>query len=319
MEKFVPANSFESPRFCGVRTFMRLPHISDIVGKEVDFAIVGAPFDTGASFRVGTRFAPEHIRGASVLLRPYNPIQDINIFDYLSGVDYGDAPVVPGYIEDSYQKIAKTIYGIAKEGTVPIVLGGDHSISLANLRGVSSQHGELCLIHFDSHADTWDSYFEKPYTHGTPFRRATEEKIIDPHHSIQIGMRGPLYEPGDWQDSERMGFTVLPTHVAKEMSADEIAATIKKTVGDRKVFLTFDIDFVDPAYAPGTGTPEAGGFSSYETLKILRKLTDLNIVGYDLVEVLPAYDQPAEITSFLAAAIIYEFITAIAMRKRAKE
>jgi len=316
MEKFKPANSFESPRFCGVRTFMRLPYVPDIDGKGVDFAIVGAPFDTGASFRVGTRFAPEHIRSASVLLRPYNPVQDINIFDYLSGVDFGDSPVVPGYIEESYQKITDTVYSIAKAGTVPIILGGDHSISLANLRAMHKEHGKVCLIHFDSHADTWDSYFEKRYTHGTPFRRAVEEDIIDPVHSIQVGMRGPLYDPEDWEASRKMGFTVVPTHIAKELPVDELVATIKRTVGDRKVFFTFDIDFVDPAYAPGTGTPEAGGFSSYETLKILRKLAGLNVVGYDLVEVLPAYDNQAENTSFLASVIAYEFITSIALNKR---
>jgi len=316
MENFKPVNSLESPRFCGVKTFMRLPYVPDISGKQVDFVIVGAPFDTGSTFRVGARFGPEHIRSTSVLWRPYNNVQGINIFDYLSGVDYGDVPVVPGFIEESYQKIADTMYTITKAGAIPIILGGDHSISLANLRGIYKQHGEVCLIHFDAHVDTMDSYFGKLYNHGTPFRRATEERIIDPKCSIQIGVRGSAYGPEDWEASEKMGFTVIPTHVAKEMSADDLVEKIKQTVGDRKVFFTFDIDFVDPAYAPGTGTPEAGGFSSYETLKILQKLTGLNVVGYDLVEVLPAYDHPAEITSFLASAIIFEFITAIALNKR---
>lgn len=313
MRKYAPADSFVSPRFCGVRTFMRLPHVTDLQG--VDFAICGVPFDTGASFRVGARFGPEAIRSASVLLRPYNPVQGINIFDYVSGIDYGDLPVVPGYIGESYKRIEESIRPLVQAGVVPIFLGGDHSVTLPELRALAAKWGPLALVHFDSHPDTWDHYFGLPYNHGTPFRRAVEEGLVQPKNSIQVGMRGSLYAPGDLEESHRLGYEVITTRDARAIGLEELTARIINRVGDAPAFLTFDIDFLDPAFAPGTGTPEVGGFATFEAQEILRSLTGINFVGFDLVEVLPSFDH-GSITALAASNLVYEFISLLAVRVR---
>lgn len=313
MKRFQPIDSFHSPRFCGVRTFMRLPNVKTL--EDVDFLIVGIPFDTGASFRVGARFGPQAIRDTSILLRPYNPELKINIFEHCSGIDYGDIDVIPGYIEESYEKIQKDMVEILKASVIPISMGGDHSITLAELRAVRDVFGPVALIHFDSHSDTWDSYFDKKYNHGTPIRRAIEEGCIEVEHSIQIGLRGPLYCPGDLQDAVDMGLEVMTTRDIRRIGIDKAIERIRERVKDTPVFVTFDIDFLDPAYAPGTGTPEIGGFTTWEALEMVRNsLKGLNFVGFDLVEVLPAYDS-GQITAFAAAGIIYEFISLIACNK----
>jgi agmatinase len=202
-------------------------------------------------------------------------------------------------------------------GVIPIILGGDHSISLPNIRAIAKKHGPVAMVHFDSHADINDTVFGQKYNHGTPFRRAFEEKIIDPAHTIQVGMRGSLYDPNEHRIAEeKLGFRLIAAHKVREMGFDALLQEIKNRVGDRKVFLTFDIDFVDPAYCPGTGTPEVGGFTSYETLAILRGLKDLNFVGCDIVEVAPQYD-PTEMTAFMAANIAFEFISILALKKMA--
>lgn len=190
-KKYEPIDSQKSPRFGGIKTFMRLPYIKTEEG--IDFAIIGVPFDTGGSFAVGTRFGPEAVRSMSSLLRPYNPGLKVDIFNYCSGIDYGDIDVNPGYIEESYQLIEEQLEPLLRNRVVPILIGGDHSVSLPHLRAVAKQYGKISLIHFDSHGDTWDSYFGKKYNHGTVFRRAAEEGIVDPQRSIQIGMRGSLY------------------------------------------------------------------------------------------------------------------------------
>ena len=312
--RYEPADSFATPRFSGVRTFMRLPNTQDL--ENADVAIVGAPFDTGASFRVGARFGPEGIRSASHLLRPYNPSQDIIIFEHLSVIDYGDVPVVPGFIEESYERIREGLEPIHRAGVVPIVLGGDHSIALPELRAAAAVHGPLALVQFDSHADTWDSYFGKRYNHGTVFRRAVEEGLLDPARSIQVGMRGPLYDAGDWDASLELGFELIATNSVRELGIDETIARISERVGDAKVYVTFDVDFVDPAFAPGTGTPEIGGFTSREAQEFVRNLAGLDIVGCDVVEVYPQYDGPGQITALLAANVAHEFLSLIALLKR---
>ena len=310
MTRYKPVNSFESPRFSGVRTFMRLPNVQDL--ENANAAIVGAPFDTGSSFRVGARFGPEGIRSASHLLRPYNPSQDISIFEHLSVIDYGDVPVVPGFIEESYEKIAEGLEEIHRAGVVPIVLGGDHSIALPELRAAAKVHGPLSLVQFDAHADTWDAYFGKKYNHGTVFRRAVEEGLLDPSRSIQVGMRGSLYEPEDLEASRELGFELITTDEVREAGIRAAITRIRERVGDAKIYLSFDVDFCDPAYAPGTGTPEVGGFTSREAQEFLRGLSGLNIVGGDVVEVYPAYD-PAEITSFLGANAAFEILSLVAV------
>jgi agmatinase len=292
---------------------MRLPNNRDIENAEA--AIVGAPFDTGASFRAGARFGPEGIRSASHLLRPYNPSQDVEIFEHLSAIDYGDVTVVPGFIEESYEEIEKGLAEIHRAGVVPIVLGGDHSIALPELRAAAETHGPVALIQFDSHADTWDAYFGKKYNHGTVFKRAVEEGLLRPEKSIQVGMRGSLYDAGDLQASRDLGLDLQTTDNVREAGIEQTIDRIQDRVGDTKVYVSFDVDFADPVYAPGTGTPEVGGFTSYEAQKFVRGLRGLDVVGCDVVEVYPQYDGPGQVTSLLAANIAYEFLSLIAMRK----
>jgi agmatinase len=313
MTRYEPADSFETPRFSGVRTFMRLPHVQDL--ENADVAIVGAPFDTGATFRAGARFGPEGIRSVSHLLRRYNPSLDVVIFDHLSVIDYGDVPVVPGYIEESYRRIAEGLEPIHRAGVVPIVLGGDHSIALPELRAAAAVHGPLALVQFDSHPDTWDAYFGEKHTHGTPFRRAVEEGLLVPERSIQVGMRGSIYDQGDWDDARELGFDLVPTDAVRKLGMDETIARIRERVGDARVYVSFDVDFVDPAFAPGTGTPEIGGFTSREAQEFVRGLAGLDLVGCDVVEVYPAYD-PAQITALLAANVAHEFLSLIALGRK---
>ena len=313
MPRYKPADSFETPRFSGVRTFMRLPNVRDL--ENTAAAIVGAPFDTGSSFRVGARFGPEGIRSASHLLRPYNPTQDVSIFEHLSVIDYGDVPVVPGFIEESYERIQEGLEEIHQAGVVPIELGGDHSIALPELRAAAAVHGPLALVQFDAHADTWDAYFGKKYNHGTVFRRAIEESMLAPERSIQVGMRGSLYEPGDLEASRELGLDLVTTDGVREVGIPEIISRIHERVGDAKTYVSFDVDFCDPAYAPGTGTPEVGGFTSREAQEFLRGLAGLRLVGGDVVEVYPAYD-PAEVTAFLGANAAYEVLSLVALLQK---
>src|ERR671921_888179 len=233
MIRYEPADSFETPRFSGVRTFMRLPNVQDLENANV--AIVGAPFDTGASFRAGARFGPEGIRSVSHLLRPYNPSQDVSIFEHLSFIDYGDVPVVPGFIEESYESIAVGLEEVHAAGVVPIVLGGDHSVALPELRAAAAIHGPLALVQFDSHADTWDAYFGKKYNHGTVFRRAVEESLLDPSRSIQVGMRGPLYDAGDLGASRELGFDLTTTDEIRETGIAQTVDRVRERVGNAKV------------------------------------------------------------------------------------
>lgn len=313
MTHYEPADSFVTPRFSGVRTFMRLPNTQDL--ENADAAIVGAPFDTGATFRAGARFGPEGIRAVSHLLRRFNPSQEVGIFDHLSVIDYGDVPVVPGYIEESYEKIKEGLETIHRAGVTPIVLGGDHSIALPELRAAAAVHGSLALVQFDSHPDTWDAYFGMKHTHGTPFRRAVEEGLLRPERSIQVGMRGSIYDERDWDDAREMGFELLSTDAVRKIGVAETIERIRERVDDAQVYVSFDVDFVDPAFAPGTGTPEIGGFTSREAQEFVRGLAGLNVVGCDVVEVYPAYD-PAQITALLAANVAHELLTLIALRKK---
>ena len=314
MVRYEPADSFETPRFSDVRTFMRLPNVRDL--DNADVAIVGAPFDTGATFRAGARFGPEGIRAVSHLLRRHNPGLGVTIFNHLSVIDYGDVPVVPGYIEESYRRIEEGLRPIHEAGVVPIVLGGDHSIALPELRAAASVHGPLALVQFDSHPDTWDSYFGQKHTHGTPFRRAVEEGLLVPERSIQVGMRGSIYDESDWENARKLGFDLLSTDEVRELGIPKTIERIRERVGDSKIYVSFDVDFVDPAYAPGTGTPEIGGFTSREAQEFVRGLAGAEIAGCDVVEVYPAYD-PAQITALLAANIAHELLSLVAFARKA--
>lgn len=313
--KYGPDTSGSAPRYLGIRTFMKFPHQQDL--QNVDCTVVGLPFDTLASYRSGARFGPAAIREISSLLRPTNAFHKVHPFRHLSVTDYGDLPLLPGYHEDTYKVIEEEYTKIGEAGVVPVGLGGDHSITLAELRGLYKTYGPLSLVQFDAHGDTWDSYWGKKYTHGTLFRRAMEEQILDPHTSVQVGMRGTIYEPDDFEEAREFGFDLISAEEVRTLSADELANRIRIRVGDRPVFFSFDIDFFDPATAPGTGTPEVGGFTSAEGIRYMQALTGINFVGFDIVEVLPAHDV-SQITALLAASVAYEFICLKAMGARDK-
>ena len=305
-----PSDSKVSPRFSGIRTYARLPHVAGRL-EGVDVAIVGIPFDTCGTYRVGARFGPEHIRSASALMRPYHSGSGVPIFDRLSVVDYGDLPVVPGYVEESHGRIAAGLLEVVQAGVIPIDLGGDHSIALPELRALAKVHGKVGLIQLDSHSDTSEEYFGQPHTHGTPFYHAVKEGLVEPSRSIQVGLRGPVYSDRDYAIPREMGMEVITGVEAHELGMEAVAQRIVSRVGKSKVFFSFDIDFIDPAYAPATGTPEIGGFTTWEAQTLLRRLAGINYVGFDVVEVIPAYDV-ADNTSFVAANIVYEFLALLA-------
>ena len=301
------------PEFCTTGSFMRLPSVRE----QARLAIVGLPFDTAASFRVGARFAPQAIRQSSMLLFPYHPIHRVFPFEETKAIDIGDVSVIPHNIHRSYERITQTMLDLMKKGIVPIGLGGDHSVTLATLRAARQVYGPVALIQFDSHTDTWDSYYEEKYWHGSPFIRAHEEGLLVPDKVFQLGIRGTLNHPGDIEASLELGYHVITTRELRNRGAAEVVRQVKEKIGDTPCFISFDIDFVDPAFAPGTGTPEAGGFTSYESLELVRSLAGLNCVGFDLVEVLPPYD-PAQITSLLAATLVHDFAALVALNAGSK-
>ena len=272
-------------------------------------AVIGAPFDTGTSMRAGTRFGPEAIRSASVMLRPYNPAQATPVFGALSVVDRGDLDVTPQSGERTVGQIAAQLEPIVTAGVRTLVLGGDHSIVLGELRAHAAVHGPLGLVLLDAHADVWDQYYGERYFHGTPFRRACEEGLLDPSRSLLAGMRGSVYDQGDVELPRELGFEVLTIDELVALTPAEYGARVRARVGEAPLFLSFDIDVLDPAFAPGTGTPEAGGLSTRETLGYLRSLAGLRFSGFDVVEVSPPYDGPGQQTAVAAANVAYELLT----------
>lgn len=312
--KYGTINSLKSPRFAGVKTFMRMQHIR--ATEDVDVAVVGIPFDTCASYRAGCRFGPASIREMSCLAaKPYNPALDVDIFEYCSAVDYGDLDSVPGYVEESFELITNEMKELFENGVIPIAMGGDHSVTLPELRACSQVHGQVALVHFDAHYDTIKEYFGKPYNHGTPFYHAAKEGLVAPEYSIQVGIREGLYGIEDTMNSKNLGYEVITAAEMHHMELQDVVKRICERTKGRKVFVTFDIDFLDPAYAPGTGTPVPGGFATWEALELVRGLKELDVVGYDIVEVAPGFDQSG-ITSIAAAGIIQEFLSQVAWRKK---
>jgi agmatinase len=312
MSRHRPIDAQQIPRFAGIKTFMRLPHTTDLEG--VDAAAVGIPFDTGTSFRPGPRFGPEAIRSMSALLRPFHPAFGIDLLDALSTIDYGDVPVAPGDTPGSLERIEAGLAPLVDAGVFTLGLGGDHTITLAELRAHARRHGPLALVQLDAHADTWDEYFGQKLFHGTTFRRAVEEGLLDATASVQAGMRGPLYDAGDLDVARGLGFRVVPAEELRGLGPDAFGALVRERVGDRPVFLSFDVDFLDPAYAPGTGTPEIGGFSTAEAVALLRALRGIRLVGCDAVEVSPTYDGPGQITALAAANVLWELLALRAVR-----
>lgn len=302
-----------SPRFTGIGTFMRLPQVTDLEG--VGAAFVGIPFDTAVTYRIGGRFAPAAIREASRLLRPYHVEQEIEIFEYVSAVDRGDLAVIPGNVLASYQVIEQGLAPLFLAGVVPLCLGGDHSITLAELRAAAKTYGPVGLIDFDSHTDTWDSYWGERYTHGTWCRRAIEEGLIDTGRAVQLGIRGSLYGSEDRGGARALGLHLIPTEELLARGVADVLVEVRQRIGTGPVFLSFDIDFIDPAFAPGTGTPEVGGPSSRDALRLVRGLRGVAFIGFDLVEVLPQYDH-GEVTSLAAGTLLHEFLTLVALLRR---
>jgi len=304
----MPLDALVYPRFEGIPTFMRLPHITDPRG--LDIALVGVPFDGGTTFRPGARFGPRHIRVQSAMIRPYNPALDVNPFERKRIADLGDLPVNPLSLEDSYGRIEKGLWPILAAGATPVSVGGDHSITLPLLRAVARRHGPLALVQIDAHSDTWSTYFGSHHSHGTIIRRGIEEGVLVRGAVLQIGIRGQVYGDGDFEFSRRHQITWI---TAEEFHRKGLAAVEPKleALRGRPCYLTFDIDSVDPAFAPGTGTPQVGGLSSAQALELVRALRGLRLVGADLVEVSPPYDS-AELTSLLAANLLFEILCLVA-------
>ncbi len=303
----------EPQPFMGITTFARQPHSRDVTGADV--AIIGVPFDSGTSYRSGTRFGPRKIREVSLLLWGYNNPLAIAPFQALHVVDYGDVDVIPIDIEDTYASIEREVGAILEAGVTVVTLGGDHSITLPLLRAHVRQHGRLAVVHFDSHPDTWKSEFgNRPYSHGTPFRRAIEENLIDTGAYIQVGIRGPTSNAGDLQDARDLGARVITIDEAMSSGVPAIVEEIQTKAAGKPVYISLDIDSVDPAFAPGTGTPEVGGFTSHQMLHLVRGLNGLNLAGFDLVEVSPPYDH-GDITAILASNLAFEFLSLVAVKK----
>jgi agmatinase len=298
----MPVDALDYPRFAGIATFMRLPHIPD--EHRLDIALIGIPYDGGTTYRTGPRFGPRRIREQSAIIRPYHPVLDLSPFELLRVADYGDLSVNPISIEDTYRKITTGLAPILEAGTVPMCVGGDHSILLPILRAIHAAHGPVGLIQLDAHSDTWDQYWGMKYSHGTPVRRAIEEGLLLENNILQIGLRGQLYDAHDLDFARDRKIMMVTAEEYHEHGLPLIRERLKAFQGV-KTYLSLDIDVVDPAFAPGTGTPQVGGLSSVQILGLVRALRGLDFVGADLVEVSPQFDS-ADITSLLAANLLFE-------------
>ncbi|MGK3203781.1 agmatinase [Amycolatopsis kentuckyensis] len=312
MPNIGPLDSSRVPRFAGFATFARLPRIDQV--ERADVAVVGVPFDSGVSYRPGARFGPAAVREASRLLRPYHPELDVSPFAEKQVVDAGDIAVNPFNIGEAIETLQQEAEALQADGTRLVTVGGDHTIALPLLRAAAKKHGPVALLHFDAHLDTWDTYFGEPYTHGTPFRRASEEGILDTSALSHVGTRGPLYGKRDLEEDRRLGFGIVTSGDVLRRGVAETVDALRQRIGDRPLYVSVDIDVLDPAHAPGTGTPEAGGMTSRELLEILRGLRDLNLVGADVVELAPAYDH-AEITAIAASHVAYDLVSLLTLGK----
>jgi agmatinase len=298
-----------------VRTFARLSHVEP-TAAGVDVAVLGAPFDTATSFRPGARFGPEAIRSASSLLRPYHPALDVDVFETLSVIDGGDLPVTPGNARRTAEQLAAALEPLMQAGVVPLVLGGDHSVVLGELRSQAAVHGPVAVVLLDAHADVWDQYYGEKYFHGTPFRRAVEEGVVDPSRSIMAGMRGPLYSRHDLDAPQELGFEVISDDELRLLSPADYGGRVRARVGDGPAFLSFDVDVLDPGFAPATGTPEVAGLVPRDAIAFVRSLAGVRFSGFDVVEVSPPYDGPGQVTALHAAAIVYEMLALLAVARR---
>jgi agmatinase len=304
-----PVDSSQVPRFAGAASFARLPRIDQV--DRADVKVVGAPFDAGVSYRPGARFGPQHVRESSRLLRPYNPALEVSPFATMQVADAGDVTVNPYNIHQAIDTLQQAATELTSDSSRLVTVGGDHTIALPLLRVAAAQHGPVALLHFDAHLDTWDTYFGAEYTHGTPFRRAFEEGILDTDALSHVGIRGPLYGKTDLDDDRRFGFGIVTSADVYYQGVRAIIDKLRERVTGRPLYISIDVDVMDPAHTPGTGTPEAGGISSRELLELLRGLDGMNIIGADIVEVAPIYDH-AQITGIAAAHIGYDLISLLA-------
>lgn len=300
-----PLGGNEMPRFGGLASMMRLPVATHAAG--LDAAFIGVPLDIGASNRAGARFGPRQIRAESSLIRPYNMATGAAPFDALQVADLGDVPINTYSLEKSVEIITGFYREVLGHGCVPLTLGGDHTIALPILRAVAERHGPVALIHVDAHADVNDEMFGERIAHGTPFRRAVEEGLLQTNKVWQIGLRGSGYAADDFDWPRRQGFTIIPAHEVWWQSLAPIMDKVRAVIGDAPCYLSFDIDGIDPSFAGGTGTPEIGGLSVPQALEIIRGCRGLNLVGADLVEVSPPYD-PSGNTALLGANLLYEML-----------
>jgi agmatinase len=304
-----PVDATVVPRYAGPATFARLPRLDEVA--TADAAVLGVPFDSGVSYRPGARFGPSHIRESSRLLRPYNPALQTEPFGRQQVADAGDLAVNPFNLDEAITTIETGARALLERARLVLTLGGDHTIALPLLRAVAARHGPVAVVHFDAHLDTWDTYFGAAYTHGTPFRRAAEEGLLDAGACLHVGTRGSLYSGLDLTEDAGLGFAVIAAPEADDLGVRGMAERVAERVAGRPVYVSVDIDVLDPAHAPGTGTPEAGGLTSRELLGVLRSFATLNLVGADIVEVAPAYDH-AQITGIAAAHVGYELLSALA-------
>jgi len=306
---FKPVSGFDLPRFAGVPTFMRLPHVSPDTPKisDVDIGIIGVPWDSGTTNRPGPRHGPRQLRDASTMIRAQHPVSGIRPYEKLNCADLGDVSINPADIEDSMNRITSFYKTVIKKGIKPLTAGGDHLTSLPVLRAIA-ERGPLGMIHFDSHTDLFHSYFDGTmFTHGTPFRRAVEENLLDPKRVIQIGIRGTQYDREDLDFADSVGIRVIKIEEFFDRGIEDVMTEARAIVGEKETYISYDIDFIDPAFAPGTGTPEVGGPNSYEALKVVRELTGVKIVGADMVEVSPPFD-PSSNTAFLGVSVMFELL-----------
>jgi guanidinobutyrase / D-arginase len=307
-----PVDGRVVPRFAGSATFARLPVIGEV--RDWAVAVLGVPFDAGTSYRPGARFGPQAVRQASRLVRAYHPDLDVQPFAAVQMVDAGDVPCTPFSIMEALGQVEDAARTLTGDGGALVAIGGDHTIALPLLRAAASRHGPVALVHLDAHLDTWDTYFGAPYTHGTPFRRAWEENLLLADRCAHVGTRASLYDPSDLTEDDRMRFFRFSTMDVAEQGVASIGAALRDRVGAAPVYVSIDIDVLDPAHAPGTGTPEPGGLSTRELRSLLTGLDGVNVIGADVVEVAPAYDH-AEITALAAAAVAYDCLALLAKRR----
>ncbi|WP_170523417.1 agmatinase [Ruegeria arenilitoris] len=300
-----PISGNDLARFSGPNTFMRLPAADTLAGLDV--AVLGVPMDIGTSWRSGTRFGPKQIRAESAMIRPYNMATFAAPFDSLQIADIGDLAINTFSLADSLRIIKESYDAILAQGVIPVAMGGDHSITLPILRAVAAKHGPVALVHVDAHADVNDEMFGERETHGTVFRRAYEEGLIVPDRTFQVGIRGSGYAASDFSEAKGWGFRQFPAWELWQQNLTQIGALIRKEIGKHPVYVTYDIDSLDPAYAPGTGTPEIGGLTTPQALQLIHALGGMNVVGCDLVEVSPPYD-PSGNTALTAANLLFELL-----------